>query len=84
MKTYVVLDDQSNKSLGRTSFFYHFGINGAGSRYTLKTCSGVMETAGRRANNFIVEFLDGNTHILLPSLIECDMLPDDRSEIPSP
>lgn len=28
--------------------------------------------------------MDGNTHILLPSLIECDMLPDERSEIPTP
>ena len=63
MKTYVVLDEQSNKSLGRTEFFDHFGINEAGSRYTLKTCSGVKETAGHRASNFIVESLDGNTHI---------------------
>ena len=84
MKTYAVLDEQSNKSLGRTEFFEHFGITGEGSTYTLKTCSGVFETAGRRASNFIVESLDGNTQIPLPTLIECDMLPDDRSEIPSP
>lgn len=39
---------------------------------------------GRRANNFIMESLDGKTHIPLPKLIECDMLPDDKSEIPTP
>jgi hypothetical protein len=32
----------------------------------------------------MVESLDGNIHIPLPTLIECDMLPDDRSEIQSP
>ncbi|XP_056093862.1 uncharacterized protein LOC130072671 [Rhinichthys klamathensis goyatoka] len=84
IKTYIVLDEQSNKSLGRTEFFEHFGIQGTGSRYTLKTCSGVVDTAGRRASNFMVESVDGNIHIPLPTLIECDMLPDDRSEIPSP
>ncbi|XP_052451785.1 uncharacterized protein LOC128013112 [Carassius gibelio] len=85
MKTYIVLDEQSNKSLGRTEFFEHFGIQGAGSRYTLKTQdSGVVDTAGRHANNFIVESVEGNIHIPLPTLIECDMLPDNRSEIPSP
>ncbi|KAI4873747.1 hypothetical protein NFI96_000048 [Prochilodus magdalenae] len=45
---------------------------------------GVLENAGRRASNLIVESLDGSIQIPLPTLIECDMLPDDRSEIPSP
>ncbi|KAM9828295.1 uncharacterized protein ACBT44_021815 isoform 2-T5 [Syngnathus typhle] len=84
LKTHVVLDEQSNKSLGRTEFFEHFNIKDEGSTYTLKTCSGVYETSGRRANNFIVESLDGNTQFPLPTLTECDMLPDDRTEIPSP
>ncbi|XP_034547118.1 uncharacterized protein LOC117818374 isoform X1 [Notolabrus celidotus] len=84
LKTYAVLDDQSNKSLGRSKFFEHFGLQGTGSMYTLKTCSGVVETSGRRASNFIVESLDGKTQISLPTLIECDLLPDNRSEIPSP
>lgn len=38
---------------------------------------------GRRASNFVVESIDGKTQISLPTLIECDMLPDDKSEIPS-
>lgn len=52
--------------------------------YTLKTCSGVSETPGRQANNFIMESLDGKTHIPLPTLIECDMLPDVKLENPTP
>lgn len=84
IKTYAVLDEQSNKSLGKTEFFEHFGIKGPRFNYTLKTCSGVIETAGRRADSFVIEPLDGSTRISLPTLIECYMLPDDRSEIPSP
>ncbi|XP_025752713.1 uncharacterized protein LOC109204590 [Oreochromis niloticus] len=84
VKAYVVLDEQSNKSLARTEFFELFGVTEGTAAYTLKTCSGVMETTGRRANNFIMESLDGKTHIPLPTLIECDMLPDDKSEIPTP
>lgn len=51
--------------------------------YTLKTCSGSLETSGRRATNFIIESMDGKLKLTLPSLIECDMVPDDRTEIPS-
>lgn len=43
-----------------------------------------METAGRKASNIIVEFLDGKTKVTLPTLLECNYLPDDRSEIPTP
>ncbi|XP_051810196.1 uncharacterized protein LOC127535700 [Acanthochromis polyacanthus] len=83
-EVYVVLDEQSNKSLARIELFELFGMAEGTTAYTLKTCSGVTETTGRRANNFIVESLDGKTQIPLPTLIECDMLPDDMSEIPTP
>lgn len=33
---------------------------------------------------FIRESLDGKTYIPLPTLIKCDVLPDDKSEIPKP
>lgn len=81
---HAVLDEQSNRSLCKTELFEHFKIKGQESSYTLKTCSGVVETTGCSADNFIVESIDGNTQISLPVLIECDMLPDDRTEIPLP
>lgn len=84
VKAYVVLDEQSNKSLARTEFFKLSGIKEGTAAYTLKTCSGVIETTGQRANNFIMESLNGKTHIPLPTVIECNMLPDDMSEIPTP
>lgn len=35
-------------------------------------------------NGFSVKLLDGKTVVALPPLIECNTLPDDRSEIPTP
>lgn len=84
VKMYAILDEQSNRSLAKTDFFNLFSIGGHLEPYTLKTCSGVMDATGRRANNFIVESLDGMTLLSLPTLIECDMIPDDRAEIPAP
>ncbi|XP_057709361.1 uncharacterized protein LOC130927495 [Corythoichthys intestinalis] len=84
VKVYAVLDEQSNKSLAKTEFFEIFGVNSQMMPYTLKTCSGIQETAGRRASNFILEAIDGKLQLPLPTLIECDMVPDDRTEIPSP
>lgn len=84
IKVYVILDDQSNKSLARSEFFNLFQIKGEESPYTLRTCAGTTETSGRRAAAFMVESLDGTTKVMLPTLIECNHMPDDRSEIPTP
>jgi len=84
IEMYVVLDKQSNRSLTETDFSDLFDIKGNLEPYTLKTCSGVVEATGRHASHFIVESLDGVTRLHLPTLIECDMIPDDRMEIPSP
>ncbi len=52
--------------------------------YTLRTCAGVAQTEGRRADGFIVESFDGKTCLALPSLIECNLIPNNRTEIPTP
>lgn len=51
--------------------------------YTLRTCAGVKESAGRRASGYEVESLDGTVRIPLPSLIECNDISNNR-EIPTP
>lgn len=81
-KMYAVLDEQSNKSLAKTEFFNLFDVKASSAPYRLKTCSGTTETSGRRAGNFIIESMDGKLQLPLPTLIECDMMPDDRTEIP--
>ncbi|KAJ8369536.1 hypothetical protein SKAU_G00095640 [Synaphobranchus kaupii] len=83
-RVYAVLDDQSNRSLARSEFFDLFNLKGADSPYTLRTCAGVTEMSGRRGTGFIAQPLDGSLSVPLPTLIECNHMPDDRSEIPTP
>ena len=83
-KTYVMLDDQSNVSLARSAFFDMFDVQSEASPYTLKTCSGITDTVGRRASGFMVESANGDLHLSLPTLIECNLIPNNRDEIPTP
>jgi hypothetical protein len=83
-KMYAMLDDQSNRSLARGTFFEHFDIHAEPEEYIMSSCSGKTTSSGRRASGFVVESCDGQTRINLPTLIECDQLPDNRHEIPTP
>lgn len=84
VKLYVILDDQSNRSLASSAFFDTFKIKEASSSYLLKTCTGVSEETGRRAIGYQIESFDGQTTLPLPTLIECNQFPTDREEIPTP
>ncbi|KAL3967947.1 NLR family CARD domain-containing protein 3 [Sarotherodon galilaeus] len=84
VKAYVMLDDQSNRSLARSEFFDVYGIEGSESPFTLRTCAGMTEMMGRRATGFVVESLDGATSVTLPTIIECNNIPSNRAEIPTP
>lgn len=83
-KMYAMLDDQSNLSLAKSAFFDMFGVQGSILPYTIKTCAGLSDTGGRRANDFFIEDISGEVSMLLPTLTECDQIPDNRSEIPTP
>ncbi|XP_075530085.1 uncharacterized protein LOC142563417 [Dermacentor variabilis] len=83
-KMYAILDDQSNRSLARTEFFDIFGLNGDSSPYTLRTCAGTAEAIGRRASGFLIEDIHGSVKLPLPTLIECNEMPNNRNEIPTP
>lgn len=52
--------------------------------YHLRTCSGIMETSGKKAEGFKIESLDGKAVISLPPLLECPEIPNNRFEIPTP
>lgn len=79
-----MLDDQSNLSLARSAFFCMFNVQGEVFPYTMRTFSGIVDTSGRRAKDFVVETLNGKVSMLLPTLIECNLIPDNRLEIPTP
>lgn len=83
-RIYVILDDQSNRSLAKAEFFEMFSIQGTTSPYTLKTCAGTKEAAGRRAYGYTVESVDGKVNIPLPTLVECNDVPNNQEEIPNP
>lgn len=84
VRLYAIHDEQSNRSLVRSQFFEIFNENGPSSPYSLRTCAGLKETMGRRATGYVVESLDGTVHIPLLSLIECNDIPNNREEIPTP
>ncbi len=84
LNVYAILDDQSNRSLARPEFFDLFNLKSTEFPYTLRTCAGVSEMSGRRARDFIAYPLDGSLSVSLPTLIECNCMPEDRSEIPTP
>lgn len=83
-RMYAIIDDQSNLSLAKTEFFDMFNIQGTVEPYTLKTCAGIKETSGRRACGYTVESAEGKLNFPLPVLIECNAIPNNREEIPTP
>lgn len=64
--------------------FHLFDIQTKPEFYTLLTCSGRINTSGRRGIGFVISSLDGSCSLELPTLIECDNIPNNREEIPTP
>lgn len=83
IKTYAILDEQSNRSLARPELFSKLNIDSEEFEYTLNTCSDTVVKSGRRAQDCIVEHLDGSVSYQLPTLIECSQIPNIRDEIPT-
>ena len=84
IKTYALLDDQSNASLARSDFFDVFQEHGKELPYTLVSCAGQTSTCGRRASGYVVESINGEARLDLPQLIECNEIPNAKEEIPTP
>lgn len=83
-KVYAILDEQSNRSLDRSQFFDLFQIKGGSYSYMLKTCAGLTGVTGRRACDFMVESVNEKLSLPLPTLLKCNDIPNNRSEIPTP
>lgn len=78
-----MIHDQSNRSLATSTFFDAFSVSSPETEYVLSTCSGRSVTSGRRVSGFVVCSLEGTLTLRLPSPIECNEIPNNRSEIPS-
>lgn len=84
LTVYVILDDQSNVSLAKSSFFELFDNHSDDIPYNLSSCAGHIRTSGRRARGYVVESMDGVNRLHIPTLIECDQIPNVRGEIATP
>ncbi|KAL5020965.1 hypothetical protein ScPMuIL_000120, partial [Solemya velum] len=84
LRSYAILDEQSNKTLARKELFDAFDIQSQPENYNMSSCGGKIIMSGRRGTGFCVEALDGNTVLHLPTVIECDEIPNNREEIPTP
>ncbi|CAC5374701.1 unnamed protein product [Mytilus coruscus] len=82
MRIYAIIDEQSNSSLVHGDILDYFDIKAESRQYSLSSCSGKVMMNGRRASGFVVQSLDGQ-NLELPTLIECDMIPNNRNEIPT-
>lgn len=84
LRTYAIIDEQSNRSLANSGFFNFFGVEGPDIQYELTSCSGLSTQTGRRSARFIISSLDGKSSLRLSTLMECNYIPNNRDEIPTP
>ncbi|XP_056020363.1 uncharacterized protein LOC125680242 [Ostrea edulis] len=84
VRMYAIIDEQNNRTLARSEFFNLFDTHNETQTYTLFSCSGRSICSGRRACGFVIESIDGSYQLNLPTVIECDDIPNKRQEIPTP
>lgn len=83
-RIYAIVDDQSNASIINTELADKLNAQGPDWRYYLSTCGSDSEVKyGRRVTGLIIRSIHGRTS-KLPTLIECDNIPQDKEEIPTP
>ncbi|XP_071139321.1 uncharacterized protein [Mytilus edulis] len=82
LKVYALMDDQSNRTLGKSELFDYFGSTSV-SDFTLSTCSGKSQASGRKLSGLVVESLDKQTQLHVPDILECNLIPDSKDEIPT-
>ena len=83
-RVYAIVDEQSNSSLVTSELADDLGADGPLEKYFLSTCSGEKEEKyGRRVAGITVRSLSG-AEFAVPTLTECDTIPQDKREIPTP
>ena len=84
VRTYALIDEQSNACMISPTLVDQLGLQSPKERYLLSTCSATKEIKfGRRVSGLQVKSLNGIIEEL-PTLIECDNIPKDKREIPTP
>ena len=84
-RVYAIIDDQSNTSLISSELADALGADGPTEKYLLSTCSSSDQVKyGRRVSGLIVRSIQNGNESELPTLVECDSIPEDKTEIPTP
>lgn len=79
-----MLDAQSNKTLAKKELFDSLNIHTETIQYQMTSCSGQVTTFGRTASGLFIVSADGETRLQLPCILECDDIPNNYLEIPTP
>lgn len=83
-RAYAIIDEQSNSSLTSSELADELGVSGSQEKYYLSTCTSEKEVKyGRRVANASIRSTSG-TASDLPTLVECDSIPQDKREILTP
>ena len=84
-RVYAIIDDQSNASLISNELADSLGATGPSEKYFLSTCHSSNETKyGRRVSGLVARSVTDLRETDLPTLVECENIPDDKREIPTP
>ena len=79
------MDDQSNTSLVSSELSDDMGAKGPSEKYFLSTCYGNNQVKyGRRVPGLVIRSVQNGSEADLPILVECDNIPNDKSEVPTP
>ena len=81
---YAIIDEQSNSSLISSEVADDLGAIGPAERYYLNTCSGGREVKYGRCLTSVTIISPNGATSGLPTLIECDSIPNDKREIHTP
>ncbi|XP_052216072.1 uncharacterized protein LOC127834351 isoform X1 [Dreissena polymorpha] len=86
IQCYAVVDDQSNRTLGKSEIFDLFSNSSTcvQENYTLSTCAGSVKTVGRRMSGLAIESHDNTCVLKCPAVLECNDIPDNKGEIATP
>ena len=83
-RIYAIVDEQSNSSLVTSELADDLEADGPLEKYFLSTGSGEKEEKyGRRVAGTTVRSLSG-AEFSVPTIIECDTIPQDKRKIPNP
>ncbi len=84
IRAYCTVDDQSNRTLARSELFDQLDVQCDETNYLLSSCAGQTTAHGRKTSGITVESIDGSMKLYVPTILECDQIPNIREEIPTP